>query len=255
MRLIILTQEDPFYLAENLDYLLKNIPEGTEVVSCVVFDASPFGKKLSFFQKIVDTYKIMGNRFMLWYGTQFILNKFNPNKDVIKTMKKHGIEVIKLEKGINHQSSLDVLRGLKPDLLISIAGNQIFKKTLIDLAPKGCINLHTALLPKYRGLMPSFWVLKNNEKETAASIFFVDEGIDSGPIIVQKKIPISPTMTQNELIVKSKKIGMDAIIESIKLIKENKVELIPNPAEEMTYFSFPTRKDVREFYKNGRKFF
>ena len=66
-------------------------------------------------------------------------------------------------------------------------GNQIFKKQIIELAPKGCINLHTALLPKYRGLMPTFWVLKNNEKYTGVSVFFVDKGIDSGPIIVQRK--------------------------------------------------------------------
>ena len=69
----------------------------------------------------------------------------------------------------------------------------------------GCINLHTALLPKYRGLMPTFWVLKNNEKNTGVSVFFVDEGIDSGPIIVQKNISIG-NMTQQELIVKTKKL-------------------------------------------------
>ena len=75
-------------------------------------------------------------------------------------------------------------------MLVSILGNQIFKRKLIDLAPKGCINLHTALLPKYRGLMPTFWALKNNEKNTGVSVFFVDEGIDSGPIIIQKKVVI-----------------------------------------------------------------
>jgi len=55
------------------------------------------------------------------------------------------------------------------------------------LAPKGCLNLHSALLPKYRGLMPSFWVLKNNENKTGVSVFFVDKGIDSGPIFSAKK--------------------------------------------------------------------
>ncbi len=63
-------------------------------------------------------------------------------------------------------------KGFKPDMLISILGNQIFKKPLINLAPKGCLNLHTALLPKYRrGLMSTFWVLKNNE-QVAGGYFF-----------------------------------------------------------------------------------
>ena len=129
------------------------------------------------------------------------------------------------------------IKSYEPDLLISIAGNQIFKQPLIDLAPKGCLNLHTALLPKYRGLMPSFWVLKNNERETGVSVFFVDKGIDSGPILVQKKLPISEKMSQAELIKKSKKLGMDAIIEAINLIHNGNFNLIPNPNEEKTFFS------------------
>jgi methionyl-tRNA formyltransferase len=137
---------------------------------------------------------------------------------------------------------------------VSILGNQIFKKPLLELAPMGCINLHTALLPKYRGLMPTFWVLKNNESHTGVSVFFVDEGIDSGPIIVQKKIKIANS-TQKELIIKTKRIGMELIAQSINLIKNNDVNLIPNPKSEMTYFSFPKREDVEHFLKSGKNFF
>ena len=169
-------------------------------------------------------------------------------------MKKHDIPIIRLKEGINQQSSLDLIKQYEPHLLVSIAGNQIFRKSLIDIAPKGCINLHTSLLPKYRGLMPSFWVLKNNEKYTGVSVFFVDEGIDSGPIIVQKKIRIG-NMTQSELINYSKKIGMDAIIEAIEKIHKNAVVLIKNDDMQKTYYSFPTRKDVKEFKKIGKKFF
>jgi len=68
--------------------------------------------------------------------------------------------------------------------------------------------------------MPSFWVLKNNENKTGVSVFFVDKGIDSGPILVQKELSISQNMTQEELIKKSKKIGMNAIIEAIELIQK-----------------------------------
>lgn len=255
MRIIILTQSDPFYLAENIDYLVNNLPKNSEIVSTVIFDVSPFGKKESFLKKAKKTLHIFGIRFFTYYSLKFVLNKFNPKKDVYKVLKKHKIPIITLDKGINHKESLEKINVLNPDLLISIAGNQIFKSELINLAPKGCLNLHTALLPKYRGLMPSFWVLKNNEKETGVSVFFVDEGIDSGPIITQKRIPITKNMTQSELITISKKIGMDAIIESIEKIESNNYQLIENSEKGKTYFSFPTRKDVSEFYKNNKKFF
>ena len=93
-----------------------------------------------------------------------------------------------MHESINSNQSLDILNKLDADLFISISGNEIFKKKLIDIPHHGIINLHSASFQKYRGLMPSFWVLKNKEKQTGVTVFFVDEGIDSGPILVQKKL-------------------------------------------------------------------
>jgi len=255
MNIIILTQSDPFYLAENIDYLIKMLPGHSKVVSAVVFDVSPFGKKEGFLDKIKRTISVFGFRFFLRYGFEYIFNRFKPYKSVSRVFRKNGIPIILLEKSVNASESLTEIRNYEPDLLISIAGNQIFKQPLIDLAPKGCLNLHTALLPKYRGLMPSFWVLKNNEPETGVSVFFVDQGIDSGPILVQKKIRIHEGMSQAELIKKTKRLGMDAIVEAIELIHKGDYQLIPNSEIEKTYFSFPTRQDVKDFVKAGKRFY
>ncbi|MDG3581304.1 methionyl-tRNA formyltransferase [Galbibacter pacificus] len=255
MRIIILTQDEPFFLAKNIDYLIKNLPEGTEIVSTILFDVSPFGKKESFYRKMKKTWTIFGSYFFLYYTIKYIKSTFNKQKRVSYVLSKHGIKEIRLKQGVNHHRSLEIIRSYRPDLLISIAGNQIFKKKLINLAPLGCLNLHTALLPKYRGLMPSFWVLKNNEPKTGVSIFFVDEGIDSGPILIQKELKIDDHMTQEELIKLSKKLGMNAILESISLIKKGKYQLIENPDSQKTYYTFPTREDVKEFKSKGKRFY
>ena len=102
--------------------------------------------------------------------------------------------------------------------------------------------------------MPTFWVLKNDEKYTGVSVFFIDEGIDSGPIIVQKKIEIGDK-SQSELIQVTKKIGMEAIAEAIDLILKENINLIKNNETDKSYFSFPTKKDVKEFKLKGKKFF
>ena len=102
--------------------------------------------------------------------------------------------------------------------------------------------------------MPTFWVLKNNEKNTGVSVFFVDEGIDSGPIIVQTEVEIG-NRTQKELIIHTKKLGMEAIAKSIYLIEKNEVKLIVNDACKKSYYTFPTRQDVLEFKNNGKRFF
>ena len=104
--------------------------------------------------------------------------------------------------------------------------------------------------------MPSFWVMKHNEKNTGVSVFLVDEGIDSGPILVQKKVPLLDR-SQAELIWELKYRGADAIVESCELLTKygKKVPTIKNDTLKMSYFSKPTKKDVQAFKLQGKKFF
>lgn len=253
MKIVIITQNEPFYLYTNLKYLFNLLPENIEIVGCVIAPVSPFGKRESFLKKILKTYAVFGPKFFLYYSFRYFYSKlFKPSIDRLLHSKK--IDKIKLIGSINSKESLDKIRSYNPDLLVSILGNQIFKRQLLELAPKGSINLHSSLLPKYRGLMPTFWVLKNNENFTGVSVFFIDEGIDSGPIIIQKKIKIE-TKIQAVLIRETKKIGMELIAKAIELIDREKVKLISNPNNKKTYYSFPTKQDVIEFKKAGKKFF
>ena len=254
MRIVIITQNDPFYLAENFKYLLQIIPAHSSVVGCIVSKVSPFGKNESFIKKALKTLNIFGFSFFVYYSVKYLLAKFDKKKKIFNVLKDNRIPKIVLTENINSEKSIKIIESYKPDILVSILGNQIFKKQLINLAPKGCINLHTAMLPKYRGLMPTFWVLKNNEKTTGVSVFFVDEGIDSGPIILQKSIEIK-SLTQSQLIKISKKVGMELIAKSIDMIHKDNVHLIENPKNKSSYYSFPTRDDVLIFRRNNKKFF
>lgn len=254
MRITILTQSDTFFLAENISYLIKKLPVHSKIVSTVVFDVSPFGKRESFFNKAKKTINVFGLSFFIHYSIKYFVYKFNSAKSVYKVLKNYGIPIIQLSKSINHPESISVIKSFEPDLLISIAGNQIFKKQLLALASKGCLNLHTALLPKYRGLLPTFWVMKNDEKYTGVSVFFVDEGIDSGPIVVQERVEIG-NRTQEELIKYTKKLGMEAITKAIDLIEKDEIELMENDDSKKTYFSFPTREDVKDFLARGKRFY
>ena len=253
MNVLIITQDDVFYLPESLEFLLQNFPHHSRVVAAAISAVSPFGKKESFLKKSWKTLRIFGPLFFLRYSLRYTCGKLR-GASVVKTFAKHQVPMLEISGSINSKKSLAQLGAFKPDLMISIAGNQIFRQPLIDLAPKGLLNLHTALLPKYRELMPSFWVLKNNEQETGVSIFFVDRGIDSGPILVQKRITIGK-MSQEELIVATKRLGMEAIIEAVNLIEQGNYQLLANKTEEQTYYSFPTAADVRDFLRQGKRFY
>ena len=252
-RVVILTQNETMFLVAALDYFLRRVNVNCKILGAVVFDASPFGKKQNLIQKIIASLGIFGPKFVARYGFFTVWNKIF-GRDVKQIFARHDVPIIKVTSSVNSVESLSVLRSLDVDLFISITGNQIFKKPLLEIPRLGTLNLHTALLPKYRGLMPSFWVLKNKEKQTGVSVFFVDEGIDSGPILVQKKIRIE-NISQWELIRMTKFLGVEAIIEGIELIQSGEYELMPNDEEKSTYYSFPTREDVIEFKNAGNRFF
>lgn len=254
MKIIIVTQDNPIYIAKSVRKLIEKLKQSNSVIGCIVSSPSPFGKKESFIQKAINTFKIFGPIFFIRYTFLYIKNKLSRKDNLSNILNDLNIKEIRFDKSINHKSSLDVIEKMQPDLLISIAGNEIFKKELINIPSNGSINLHTALLPKYRGLMPAFWVLKNNEEYTGVSVFFIDEGIDSGDIIYQEKIKIND-MTHAELIEHTKEIGVNAICKAVDMLKTNNYNLIYNDDSKKSYFSFPTKEDVKDFKKIGKKFF
>ena len=115
----------------------------------------------------------------------------------------------------------------------------------------GCINVHCSLLPKYRGLMPSFWTLFHKEKYTGVSIFLMNKYIDDGPIIYQKKIKVD-NLTLESLITKTKKQSFICLIEVLKKYLNNEIKVInKNQKKDSSYYSFPSKNDVILFKKHN----
>jgi len=254
MRVIFLTQDDPFYVAESFRYILDNLPSGVEVVAAVVLGGSPFGRRSSFIEKLRHTYTVFGPRFVWRYGHRFMRSKLRRSRSLQELLRSRGIEILIPASSINEPEFLDTLRQRQPDLLVSVMANQIFRDELIGLAPQGCLNLHSALLPRNRGLMPTFWALKHGETETGVSVFFVDGGIDTGPILVQRRIPIRER-NLDALLREQKQLGAEAVVESLLKVQHGGFELAPNNAQEGNYNTFPSRLDVRDFLNAGNRLF
>lgn len=254
MKILIVTPNEPFYLTNNIEYLIENLNHNDQIVGCVLLEPTPYGKRINFLQKAVKTFKIFGFKFFIYYAIKYIHVKLF-SKDVRQILKENNIPIIQLSKNINSDDSISILKELYPDLIISILGNEIFKKPILELPKNGCLNLHTSHLPKYRGMMPTFWAMLNDEKEIGVSVFLMDEGIDTGPIIIQEVIPVSNNDSQKEIITKTKELGMKLILNSVEKIKSGKIEYIKNEDERSTYYTYPKKEDVKLFYKKGKKFF
>ncbi len=262
MNILYMTQNDTIYLPNFFESVLSRGRESIKGI--VILSISPFGEKISFLRKVRKTLEIFGTYFFLRTSFEIVLNKvldilgyFFPSKkkySIKAVAQKYNIPLLNA-KDINEPDFLGRIKTMHLDLIISISANQIFRKKLLDIPKLGCLNLHGALLPKYRGLMPTFWALANGEKYAGSTIFLMDEGIDSGDIIVQKKFEISPDDTLNSLIRKSKMIGAEVVVDAIEVFRKGNVNLLPNRKENSTYYSFPTKKDVDLLRKSGRRLY
>ena len=132
---------------------------------------------------------------------------------------KRGIEVLQPEKA-SDPAFMELLRQAEPDIIVVAAYGKILKKELLDIPRYGCINIHASLLPKYRGAAPIQWSIINGEKETGVTTMMMDEGLDTGDMLLKYKVEIGPEETADELSDKLASAGGGLILETIdRLLK------------------------------------
>jgi methionyl-tRNA formyltransferase len=111
------------------------------------------------------------------------------------------------------------LRVSGAELAVVVAYGKILPKAVLEALPRGCINVHASLLPKYRGAAPVQWAVIDGESETGVSIMQLDEGMDTGPVYLERRVTIEPDETSGELLARLAPIGADAMLEAIAAIE------------------------------------
>ena len=257
MNLFILTQPDAFYIPKLLDRFLQEKPDEAHVVGAAVLKGEIAATN------VPDYLRLLGVRGTLINGFEFARYKVLDITDrliglqgvysVRGLLQKWGIPE-HTPNNINEPSFHETLQALEVDLVVSVACPQIVRSELLALPPEGVINIHGALLPKYRGKLPSFWVLAHGEDKTGVTVHYMNEELDDGPIIVQKEVPIDPDDTLHSLVLKSKVgYGASALAEAVDTIMRAEVQTRENDAEAATYFSFPDPAAIARFRGRDRK--
>jgi methionyl-tRNA formyltransferase len=135
------------------------------------------------------------------------------------------------------------LRALAPDLIIVIAYGQILPPAILDLPRHGCLNVHTSLLPKYRGAAPIQWAIANGDPETGVTVMKMDAGLDTGPIVSLRRTPILPSDDSQILHDRLAQLGADLLVETIPNYVAGKIQPQPQPAEGSTYAAKIKKED------------
>jgi methionyl-tRNA formyltransferase len=138
---------------------------------------------------------------------------------------------------------IGTLRGLDPDAIVVAAYGQILPKDILSMPRFGCINIHASLLPSYRGAAPVNWAIIRGEKETGVTIMRMDEGMDTGAILMKESIPIDPGDTAGSLTGKLSALGARLITSAMELIAEGKLVPVPQDSSRATLAPLLRKED------------
>lgn len=145
-------------------------------------------------------------------------------KLVASPVKEYAIskelQVLQPEKVRKNVEFIEKIKKMEPDYICVVAYGKILPKEILEIPKKGCINVHGSLLPKYRGAAPIQWAVLNGEKETGITTMYMDQGMDTGDMILKEKVEIGENETTGELWERLTIIGGKILVETIKQIEE-----------------------------------
>jgi len=161
-----------------------------------------------------------------------------------------GIIPLQPEK-VKEAAFIEAIQKLTPDLFVVVAFGQILPKVLLEIPRFGAINVHASLLPRYRGAAPIAWAILRGEKVTGITTMLMDEGMDTGDILLQVEIPIEERDTAETLHEKLSSSGAPLLIETIERMKAGSISALAQDPTKATYAPPMKKEDGRIDWKNG----
>lgn len=149
---------------------------------------------------------------------------------------KYNLPVYQPKK-VREPEFVEVLRGLKPDVMVVAAFGQIISKEILEMPKYGCINVHASLLPAYRGAAPIQWAVINGDKESGVTIMQMDEGIDTGDMIEKVVVPIVEDETGGSLFDKLSQAGAKLCVKVLQDLEDGKAVREKQPEESTTPYA------------------
>ena len=255
VRVAVLTQEDSFVIPENI--LLLGKMDSIKLVAVVKIDAagSLVNRKALFIKGFGLSQVIKMGLVSIFNGILNIIDGFCFFKlGFLKSLKSVSVVCDSKYKTMidpNEKSNIDWLVKEKIDLVISYSAPCVFKSELLRLPKFGCINLHCSLLPKYAGLLPSFWTLYEKAETLGATVHEMDNKIDNGAILGQIKVSRPSIVSMFNVIRVTKRAGGHLMISIIEEILSGKARAKINSVEKKDYYSWPTVDQIKELRRGG----
>ena len=257
MRVTIVTQDDPLYILPFFRSFFAGDLAGVEVTAVYACRAMGSRKRTKLLRELATLYGFNGfvklllihacTRIASTRAFQAILQRPMSLEALVKA---RGIPYERIENP-NAAISYDKIATQIPDVLVSVACPYVFKSKLLELPSIETINIHHAPLPRYKGMMPTFWQMYHGEHSAAITIHTMAPEIDGGEILFQQAFPVRPEESMHQLIRRSKTLGGKFMLDVLRQYATGNPPHSTVPPGEGSYFTFPTSEEMKDFRSRG----
>jgi methionyl-tRNA formyltransferase len=158
--------------------------------------------------------------------------------------ERRGVPVLQPRR-IKEPAAVEELRALRPDVQVVVAYGQILPRAVIDIPRLGTVNVHSSLLPRYRGAAPIHWAVVNGEPETGVTTMLIDEGLDTGPTLLARSTPIGAEETSPELEARLGPLGAEVLLETLDGLARGTLHARPQDHARATLAPILKKEDGR----------
>jgi len=158
--------------------------------------------------------------------------------------ERRGVPVLQPRR-VKEPAAIEELRALRPDVQVVVAYGQILPRAVIDIPPLRTVNVHSSLLPRYRGAAPIQWAVVNGERETGVTTMLIDEGLDTGPTLLARSTPIGPEETAPELEARLGPLGAEVLLETLDGLARGTLRAQPQDHARATLAPILKKEDGR----------
>jgi methionyl-tRNA formyltransferase len=248
LRVLFVTEDDPIYVIRFFDSFLVEYPrEEFTIVGMTI--VAPFRESLA----------ATARRMLSFYGVvacarlaaRFAGAKLR-RRSIATLAKRDGVPLV-ATSSVNDSRYLACIRELDPDVIVSVAAPEIFRDEILSIPPLGCVNLHSGRLPKFRGMMPTFWQMLGGERQATVTVHEMAREVDAGRILGTVECSIHDHDSVDRVMTEAKLSGARLMIRVLGEIADGTVAPRPLDMSEASYYSFPTRQDARNLLRRGHR--
>jgi methionyl-tRNA formyltransferase len=257
MKIEFLTQDDSLYILPFFEEFLRSYSSEFQVARIACCRTMGKRSRLKLVRELVWIYGKMGFirlALRLLKYRMLGMRKLKAPAAAFYSLKQlceaYGIPYERIGNPNDPDYVETVLQG-HSELIISVACPYILKGRLLSATPLGCINIHHAPLPKYRGMMPTFWQMYHGETKVGLTIHYMNERVDEGDALLQEELPIDFRESLDSLMRRSKRYGAHCMARVIRQLSSDAASRVKLDNDGGSYFTVPNREQALDFRRRG----